>query len=410
MTLDARSVLKRFLLLRGLRWFPTGLLIPVLVLLLLERGLTLGQIGLVFAAQGLMVLVLELPTGGLADAIGRRPVLLIATVFEVAAVGLLIVADTLPLLAVVAGLQGIYRALESGPLDSWYVDTVQALEPDADIERGLSLGGVVIGIAIGAGSLFSSLLVAVHPISDIDPLVTPLVAVVALRAVEFGAIARLLTEHRAQVVSGDWRAAVSEVPAIVGGAVALVRASRVLLSLVLVDFLWGFGMMAFEVFTPAKLGTVVDGADRAAALLGPTSTGAWLVAAGGAALIPLLSRRWGPGPTGATLRVAQGLTVLGIAIAAGPVGVIVAYVFTMGVNGAANPVHEGMLHRAVADPGMRTTVVSANSLTAQTGGMLGGIALGTLADVTTLTTGIVVGAIILAAPAPLYVLAGRGSK
>ncbi|MCP4246627.1 MAG: MFS transporter, partial [bacterium] len=170
---------------------------------------------------------------------------------------------------------------------------------------------MVIGLAIGSGSLVSSLLVAVHPVSGIDPLVTPLVAVLALRAIEFGAIARLVTERRAEAGRGDWRGAVSEVPAVVAGAIGAVRGSRVLMSLVLVDFLWGFGMMAFEVFTPAKLGTVVDGADRAAALLGPTSTAAWLVAAGGAALIPLLSRRWGPGPTGAALRVAQGLTVLG---------------------------------------------------------------------------------------------------
>ncbi len=64
----------------------------------------------------------------------------------------------------------------------------------------------------------------------------------------------------------------------------------------------------------------------------------------------------------------------------------------------------------VAVIGLGTTVVSANSLTARTGGMLGGIALGTLADVTTLTTAIVVGAVILAAPAPLYLLAGRASR
>jgi predicted MFS family arabinose efflux permease len=107
------------------------------------------------------------------------------------------------------------------------------------------------------------------------------------------------------------------------------------------------------------------------------------------------------------LRLAQGLTVLGIALAAGPVAVITAYVFTMGVHGAANPVHEAMVHRAVTDPGKRATVVSANSMTAQTGGMLGGIALGALADAAGLATGIVVGAAILAAPAPLYLLAGR---
>jgi predicted MFS family arabinose efflux permease len=66
-----------------------------------------------------------------------------------------------------------------------------------------------------------------------------------------------------------------------------------------------------------------------------------------------------------------------------------------------------MLHRAVVGPSTRATVVSANSLTAQTGGALGGIALGALADATSLTTATLAGAAVLAIAAPLYLLAGR---
>ncbi|MDF2733224.1 MAG: major facilitator superfamily 1, partial [Desertimonas sp.] len=48
---------------------------PVLVLLLRDRGLTIGQIGVVVAAQGFVVMLFELPTGALADVHGRRIVL-----------------------------------------------------------------------------------------------------------------------------------------------------------------------------------------------------------------------------------------------------------------------------------------------------------------------------------------------
>lgn len=131
---------RRFLLLRGLRWLPTGLAIPVLVLLLLDRGLSLGQIGFVTAAQGVAIMLLELPTGGLADAVGRRRVLLLASAFQIAATAVLVVTAS-PLLATAAfGLMGVYRALESGPLDAWYVDAAQAADPDADIVGGLAAG------------------------------------------------------------------------------------------------------------------------------------------------------------------------------------------------------------------------------------------------------------------------------
>ena len=76
--LTVRSARRRYLALIALRWLPTGLLIPVTVLLALSRGLSLTEIGLVFSIQGLVVLALELPTGGLSDALGRRPVLIAA--------------------------------------------------------------------------------------------------------------------------------------------------------------------------------------------------------------------------------------------------------------------------------------------------------------------------------------------
>jgi hypothetical protein len=203
------------------------------------------------------------------------------------------------------------------------------------------------------------------------------------------------------------KSAVLEVPAIVATAIGTVKRSTALVAIVSVEFLWGLGLHSVESFTPVKLGNVLESSDQAATVLGPTNTVAWLVAAGGAALVPLLTRRLSPAGAGAFLRIAQGITVLGIAFALGPIGVVVAYVLAIGINGASNPIHQGMLHRGVDDGKNRATVVSVNSLTGQTGAMLGGIALGLLADATGLTISIVTGAIILGVAAPLYLVAGR---
>jgi MFS family permease len=124
-----RSIERRYLALTALRWLPTGLTIPVLVVLLQSRGLTLADIGLVSAVQGITVLVLELPTGGLADALGRRAVLVVASVLDVASLALLAVAHSLPAILAAWAVQGAYRALDAGPLDAWYVDTSQAADP-----------------------------------------------------------------------------------------------------------------------------------------------------------------------------------------------------------------------------------------------------------------------------------------
>ena len=99
------------------------------------------------------MLFLELPSGGLADALGRKPVLLLASAFSMAATGVLLVADTVALLAVACALQGIFRALDSGPLQAWFIDASLEADPGVDIPRALAHSDVVICSAIGLGAL-----------------------------------------------------------------------------------------------------------------------------------------------------------------------------------------------------------------------------------------------------------------
>ena len=181
--LDARSAVRRYLSLTALRWLPVGLLMPVFVLIPLSRGLTLTEIGLVFAAQGLVVFALELPTGGLSDALGRRPVLLLAGVVAIASLGLFTVAATAPMFIAAMVLQGVYRALDSGPLEAWFVDATLAADPAAEIEHGLGRGTAALSLAIAVGALASGGLVAIHPLPGIDPLLLPLLVALSFHIV-----------------------------------------------------------------------------------------------------------------------------------------------------------------------------------------------------------------------------------
>ncbi|MGC1210309.1 MAG: MFS transporter, partial [Micromonospora sp.] len=360
-TLSVRQVRLRYLTLYGLRWLPGGLMIPVMILLLQERGLTLTQIGLVGTAQGLIILALELPTGGLADALGRKPVLATAWAVCLVSLGIFAVADSFWLFFLSWALQGIYRALDSGPLEAWYVDATLAADPDAEYERGLGWAGTVIGLAIGAGALLSGGLVALGPIGPVSALTLPVLVAIALQMVALVALLVLLKETRPARGAAAVRSSIAEAPRMVGQAVGLLRRSRVLLALVCVELFWGFGMVTFEGLLPVRLAEVIGNADRAAALLGPASSVAWLANAAGAALTPLLLRRLGAAPSAALMRILQGVTVVGMGILAGPVGVLIAYLACYTVHGASNPLHMGLLHRQVDGP-YRTSVISLNSM------------------------------------------------
>ncbi|WP_082772205.1 MFS transporter [Actinoplanes sp. TFC3] len=398
--MTAAQARRRFLFLLALRWLPVGLLIPISALLPLDRGLTLAQYGSAAALQGMVVLFLELPTGGLSDALGRRPVLLLAGMIEIGALSLLTIADTVTMFVLFFALQGVYRALDSGPLEAWYVDHALAADEAADIETGLSHSNAVLGVAIGAGALLSGGLVALVSIN------LPVYVALGLQVGSLVAVVTVMTEDRPGRGMAALISSVRGVPAAIGGALGLLRRSRVIVALVSVELFWGFGMVAFETLTPVRLADVLRSTDRASALMGPVGSAGWLASAAGAALIPLLARRIGAPWTGFVLRLLQGATVAMMGLLAGPVGVITGYLLCYTVHGASGAVHSGLLHRQVEGP-YRASLLSLNSMVSQPAGALGVIGLTALAGATSLVVSLLTGAIVLALAAPLYLAARR---
>lgn len=407
--LTGAGVRRRFLVLTALRWLPTGLMIPVLVLLPLDRGVGLADLGLAFAVQGVVVLALELPTGGLADALGRRTVLLASTVVGLASIALFLRADSVGELVVVFALQGVYRALDSGPLEAWYVDTALALDPDAEIGRGLSGHGVVLGLAVAGGALLAGGLVALDPVPGIEALATPVVLSLVLQVAGVVGLAVLMVEPRpASGLGAAWDAAMAT-PRTIGDGFRLVRRSGVLAAVLAVELFWGFGMVTFESLPPVRLEELLGSADTAAAVTGPAAAAAWAASAAGAATVPWLARRLGMAPTAALMRILQGATVVAMGLAGGVAGLLVAYLLCYTIHGASNPAHMTLLHREATGP-VRATVVSLNSMVSQPAGALGVVVLTGVAEGVSVSTAMIAGGLVLALAAPLYVPAWRKER
>ena len=108
--LTAEAVRRRYLTLVAMRWFPTGLLIPVSILLpartrpYVEPDRTGGR----RAGSGRPLL--ELPTGGLADSLGRKRVLITSSFVGMASVAIYLSADSFGAFFAAFALQGVFRA------------------------------------------------------------------------------------------------------------------------------------------------------------------------------------------------------------------------------------------------------------------------------------------------------------
>jgi len=397
---DPTQVQRRFVLLTALRWLPSGLLIPVTVLYALDRGLDIAQVGVVASIQGFVVLALELPSGGLADAWGRRPVLITASAVSLAAVVVLAFAQTLPMFVAVYALQGIFRALDSGVLESWFADAAITAGAPKQIPGGLAAAGVALGLGVGGGAILASGLTLLAPALGLDPLALPIYCSAVLTAGYLAAVLFLVHDDPgAPRIS--LRAATLEVPRMLRDGARLLAGSRILLAVVAVELFWGFGMVAFESLTPVRLGELLGDPGAAAALFGPVTAAAWILFAGGSALVQRIQSPTLIPLVAGLFRLVQGATVVALGLVAGPAGVVIAFLGCYAVHGASNPLHSALLHAQVTGNN-RATILSMNSMVSQPAGAVGAIVLGAIAGAAGTPVALVVGGIVLALAAPFY--------
>ena len=364
------------------RWFPVGLVVGIMTLLPLERGLTVTETLTAMALSGWVVALLELPTSGFTDAFGRRPVYVAAAVVGLVASAVYLFAHSFWAFATAAALMGVFRALDSGPLEAWFVDTVHASRPGADVDGALATQGMLLGGGIAAGALISGGLVWWHPLSGQSALFLPFLVFVTLSAVHLVAVLVLLREPRAEVDATAARRALQstkEAPVVIREGLGMLRTNRVLRGIVCVEIFWSVAMVVFETFQPIRLAELVGGEDRAGALMGPVASAGWAVFAAGSALGGLSSRRIGVARTAILARILNGLGAVVMGLVAGPAALVTAYLFTYGLHGTGGPVHAALLHRE-ARARNRATVLSMNSMVAFAAFSLAAPLLGVLAD------------------------------
>ncbi len=397
MTVD--SIRRRFLWLLWLRWLPVGLVAPLLVLVLIDRGLTLAQVGVVMAVYGITTALLELPTGGLADTLGRRPVLLLSALLGMVFIALVLALDGIVGLSAAAFVGGVSRALGSGPLEAWFVDSTRAIDPNAELERGLSLGGTLDGVALALGAIVGGFLPQLFG----GRLAISLVAALVLSGVYFGAVALLMAEHR-QASPDRLRVAFARIPQVVRAGTALTVRHRFLRRLMLGYIAIGIGISAIEVLWQPRFATLLGD---------PASTtgffGILLAAAAGASALGALGAPWFRrrfrGRISPALTAAQGImgvALLVLAVSGTLIAASVAFVLAYLFGGLMSPYLQELLHEHVpAD--RRTTMVSVSSLSMQSGGFVSALTLPAVAAAYGIPAAWVLGASILGLAGMLYV-------
>ncbi|WP_417818713.1 MFS transporter [Tritonibacter scottomollicae] len=396
---SARRHILIFQLHQFLDRFAMGLTVAVVALALTDRGMDLFQISLLFGVYSLTTMAMELPFGGLADSIGRKPVFLMAVFASLISLALFLSTRDFYVLAVSFAFIGFGRALRSGTLDAWFVETFKAAAPNVDVQPALAKAqwANAVGLAVGAvlggllpdmlGSVAESLGFSIYDVSY---------------AASFGVMVGVFVFTRLAIVEaprsmtpGALRQGFVNVPLVIrdAGILAVKNPALSVLLTALAFFLMATNPV--EVIWPTFAKPMLD-EGYANTVIGVVTATYFFSIALGASLSSYISRIFKRQHAKTLAATFACLASAQIALALqgnifGFVGVFVLYSVFLGVS--ETPA-SSILHRCVEDR-QRSTMLSVKSLIQQLGGGLGLLLAGIVAETYSTPIAWIVGAVFL---------------
>jgi MFS family permease len=165
-TLTPRRVIRTYYAITGLMNASLALIWGVNTLFLMSAGLDILHVMLVNAAFSASQLVFEVPTGVVADTMGRRASLILCLVTLLVATTAYLVIAHLRLgtwaFVAVSVLLGLGFTFYTGALDAWLVDALGALDWTEPLEPVFARNQMVFGVAMLVGTVSGGLLGQVH--------------------------------------------------------------------------------------------------------------------------------------------------------------------------------------------------------------------------------------------------------
>lgn len=355
---------------------------------------TVAKIGVIMAVYSILIAVVEVPSGAIADVWGRRKTKLLASWIMMGAYAILSGANGLIDIIYAAALLGIGRALFSGAADAWFVDEIGDAK-DPAVLHGLSRAEAAHNAGWATGSLTAAFLPQLYSGAVPDRLVFAPIFLLgaAMLLVDLVVTWRTMIENRppeAIPIGGVFRTTVAGLTNALDSPVP----RWTCIAMVSV----GGAIASTELLTPVGLAEGV-GTDRALLFFGPLVAGSW----GISAVSSLLTSRFESG-FGSVQRAA-GALLIAMALMLVPTALgqwyfrVFTYVTVGFVLGALLPLLAIALHRHVRAAN-RSTAASTLNLSLMIGAAGGSFLIGAVSELAAL---VVAGAAMIAAIALLII-------
>ncbi len=380
----ARRHIRVFQIHQFLDRFAMGLTLAVVALALTDRGMDLLQISFLFGVYSLTTMAMELPFGGLADSIGRKPVFLAAVVASLISLALFLSTREFTVLALSFAFIGFGRALRSGTLDAWFVETFKAAAPHVDVQPALAKAQWANAVGLASGAVLGGLLPDIlgpaavrlgFSIYDVS-----YAASFAVMLGEFGFTMWAIVEPPRPRNAAALKQGFATVPSVIkdAGLLAWKHPKLSLLLAALAVFLMASNPV--EVIWPTHAKPMLDDA-YANTAIGVVTAIYFFSIALGASVSPIISRifkRQHAVTLAASFTCLAGVQIA-LALQGGIVGFVAVFVLYSVILGVIDTPASSILHGCVEDR-QRSTILSLRSLIQQLGAALGLIVTGAVAD------------------------------
>jgi MFS family permease len=393
---ESRSVIAGYFTLAGLYTLSAAAIWGVNTLFLLDAGLSFFEVFVANAAFSAGMVVFEIPTGVIADTLGRRVSFLLSVsvlgVTTLMYVALAQVEAGVVAFALVSVGMGLGFTFYSGAMEAWLVDALAATGYRGLLDRVFARGQQITGAAMLVGTVGGGLL------GQIDLSLPYLVRSALLAAVFVVAYAVM---H--DIGFAPRRVSAHELPGEVArnarAGVEFGWRQRPLRLLMLAGLAQGaFLMWGFYASQPYLLELLESDAIWIAGLV---AAGVALATMAGNQVVRVASRYCG---RRTTLLLAAGALETGAAVVLGLTGsfwvALPALFLVMGGMGVTSPVRSAYLHQVVPSE-QRATVVSFDSMVSNVGGMGGQVGLGALGEARSVGAAFVAGGLVTGLALPL---------
>lgn len=416
---DSRNVIRAYTTLSGLFTLAASLIWAINTVFLIQvGGLSLFQAMLVNTVFTVGQMLFEVPTGVVADTIGRRTSILLS-------MGTLVVSTVLYVITPQAGwglggfagaslLLALGYTFQTGAIDAWLVDALDATGNTVPKDQVFARGQTAGGIGMLVGSLLGGLLGQVS-------LSLPYLVRAALIALCFVLVLVTVRDTGFAHRPLTWSNVASETRRVYDAGVRYGWRSPVVRPLLWTSALGGvFYMYSFYAWQPYVLELL--GNPNAVWVLGVVQAG---FSAMGIAGNFLVKRVMGEGParrdpagvlavlTWIDAGVAMAIAAVGLLAAqagVGPAAAAIGLWLLFGVVfGISGPVRMGYINDHIPSA-QRATVLSLDAFFGDAGGSVGQPALGWLSDQVSIPVAWLTGSLFLVAAAPLYRTSGRAAE